>query len=228
MNKLILTLFLLLSQFAYSQNWKFEKPDYTKIEKNIQNKESNLFYDTLMKRFLKADSTMTLQEKRHLYYGYIFHKDYSPYSNSDYSDSLNTILEKQKSLEKVETNTIIDLTNKILSETPFDLNAFVYQLYALDKNKNKQAFKKRVTQMRIIIDALMSSGNGINEKQAFYVIYTSHEYNLLKVLGFKFGGTQSLIKHFDYLTLAENDSQLEGLYFDVSPCLNYLSKKFKD
>ena len=66
------------------------------------------------------------------------------------------------------------------------------------------------------------------KKEAFYVIYTSHEYDLLNILGFQFGGSQSLIEHYDYLTLAENEAKIEGLYFDVSPCLNSMSKMFKE
>ena len=31
------------------------------------------------------------------------------------------------------------------------------------------------------------------------------------ILGFQFGGTQSLIEHYDYLTLSENQAKIEGL-----------------
>jgi len=39
---------------------------------------------------------------------------------------------------------------------------------------------------------------------------------------------QSLIEHYDYLTVAKNDAKIEGLYFDVSPCLNSMSNMFKE
>ncbi|WP_452220862.1 DUF4919 domain-containing protein [Lacinutrix salivirga] len=227
MKKIILITFILIGHLSYSQDWDFEKPNYKKIEKNIKKKKSNLFYKTLMSRFQKADSTMTLDEKRHLYYGYIFDKNYSPYSRSDYRDSLRVVLRKEK-MDSLDLNRIVEFTNKMLFENPFNLNAINYQLYSLEKLGNKESFDKRVNQLRIIVDALMSSGNGKSKKEAFYVIYTSHEYDLLNFLGLQFGGSQSLIEHYDYLTIAENEDKLEGLYFDVSPCLKSLSKMFKE
>ena len=227
MKKIILVSFILISSLSYSQDWDFEKPNYKKIEKNIKKKNSNLFYESLMNRFQNADSTMTLEEKRHLYYGYTFDENYSPYSHSDYGDSLRVVLQKEK-LDSLDLIKVVDFTDKMLLDNPFDLNAINYQLYSLEQMGDKTTFNKKVTQLRNIVDALMSSGNGKNKKEAFYVIYTSHEYDLVNILGFQFGGSQSLIEHYDYLTLAENEAKIEGLYFDVSPCLNSMSKMFKE
>ena len=227
MKRIILITFILMSHLSFSQDWDFEKPNYKKIEENIQNKESNLFYEVLMNRFQQADSTMTLDEKRHLYYGYIFDENYSPYSRSDYGDSLRVVLRKEK-MDSLDFNKIVDYTTKMLFENPFDLNAINYQLFSLEQLGNEESFEKRAIQLRTIVDALISSGNGKTKEEAFYVIYTSHEYDLLNILGFQFGGSQSLTEHYDYLTIAENEIKLEGLYFDVSPCLNSMSKMFKE
>jgi len=215
-----------MSFLSYSQDWDFEKPNYKKIEKNIKKKKSNLFYESLMNRFQNADSTMTLEEKRHLYYGYRFDENYSPYSRSDYGDSLRVVFQKEK-LDSIDFIKAVDFTDKMLLDNPFDLNAINYQLYSLEQMGNKTTFNKKATQLKTIVDALMSSGNGTSKKEAFYVIYTSHEYDLLNILGFQFGGSQSLIEHYDYLTLVENEAKIEGLYFDVSPCLDSMAKMFK-
>ncbi|WP_127844639.1 DUF4919 domain-containing protein [Psychroflexus aestuariivivens] len=218
MRKIILITFILLSSFSYSQNWDFEKPNYEEIEKNIQNKNSNLFYESLMNRFLQADTTMTLEEKRHLYYGYSFDKNYAPYSHSSYGDSIRVVIQKER-LDSLDLNKIVDFADKMLLDKPFDLNAINYQLYSLKQIGNKKTYEKKLQQARILVDALMSSGNGKSKKEAFYVIYTSHEYDLINIIGFRYGGSQSLIEHYDYLTLAENEENIDGLYFDVSPCL---------
>ncbi|WP_299780011.1 DUF4919 domain-containing protein [uncultured Formosa sp.] len=227
MKNIVSILCLLVSFLSFSQDWNFEKPNYETIEKNIQNKNSNLFYDSLMNRYQKSDSTMTLEEKRHLYYGYSFHKNYSPYSSSNYSDSLSVVLQKKK-LEPIDLKNVITFTDSMLTKNPFDLRAMDYQMYALEKTGNTATYQNRVIQFRTTLDALMSSGNGASKEDAFYVIYTSHEYDLLGVIGFQFAGSQSLIEHYDYLTVAENKSNIEGLYFDVTPCLNSLNKMFED
>ncbi|WP_291866262.1 DUF4919 domain-containing protein [Maribacter sp.] len=226
MKKIIFVVLSLSSLQLYSQDWNFEKPDYTEIKKNIAEQNSNLYYPSLMDRFTKADSTLTLKEKRHLYYGYSFQEDYSPYAHSGFADSLQIILEL-KTHDTLEFKKIMTLGDSVLVKNPFELKTINYQLYALEKTDNIIGYRKKIAQFNIIIDALLSSGNGTTKEESFYVIYTAHEYDLLNILGFTFGGTQSLIEHYDYLKLAEGETKIEGLYFDVSPCLNSMTKIFK-
>ncbi len=88
-------------------------------------------------------------------------------------------------------------------------------------------FTKRRVQMSMIINTLENSGDGLSKKTAYYVISIAHEYELITILGFDFGGQQSLIEHYDYLKLSENDQQISGLYFYVSPCQKLLSGMFE-
>jgi hypothetical protein len=210
---------------AYAQKKDFNKPDYKAIENKISQEDSDFFYPKLLQRFLLADTTMSLDEKRCLYYGYTFQKTYSPYGHSDYRDSILLVLRKDDH-ESKDLLKIIEFSDSLLAFNPFDLRAINYQLYAFEKFGQKTEFDLRINQMRIIIDALLSSGNGRKKKTAFYVISTAHEYDLLSILGYEFGGQQSLIEHYDYLEVAKNPDKIDGLYFDVSPCLNSLNKMF--
>lgn len=227
MKKLLLIVFSLISTVSFSQDWDIETPDYKRIEKNIQDSKSNLFYDSLMTRYAAGDSTLNTEEKRHLYYGYTFQDAYAPYAFSSYRDSLATVLNQER-LDTAAFELIIQYTDVMLSENPFDMRALNYQLYSLEQIGNFEAFNIRVEQFSAILDAIISSGYGTSKEEAFYVISTSHEYEMLGILGFEFGGQQSLIEHYDYLTLKENNAELEGLYFDVSPCLNSLNSMFKE
>uniref|UniRef100_UPI00404A128C DUF4919 domain-containing protein n=1 Tax=Flavobacterium sp. TaxID=239 RepID=UPI00404A128C len=223
--KFILT-FLLFSVFSFSQDFTTEKPDYDQIEKEISNKKSDFYYPKLLEKFHKADTTMSLNEKRHLYYGFTFQDEYAPYSISDFNDSLRVVLRKENH-QKADLQKIIQISNSILAENPFDIRTMNYQLYAYDQLADKTAFDKRIFQMRTIFDVLMSSGDGLKPKTAFYVINTTHEYDLLDILGFEFGGEQSLQDHYDFLKVAKNEHNIEGFYFDVSPCLNSLNRMLK-
>ncbi|WP_460546254.1 DUF4919 domain-containing protein, partial [Echinicola sediminis] len=116
----------------------------------------------------------------------------------------------------------------ILASNPFDLRAMNYQLYAFEQLGDKVNFEKKIIQYTILIDALISSGDGSSTENAFHVIEVNHEYQLVDILGFEFGGMQSLLEgNYDYLTLKDNDLGLEGLYFDVSSCFKALSKMNK-
>lgn len=226
--RLLLSLITLFSCLLGSaQDWEFSSPNYKKIEKNIAKKKSNLYYENLLNRFNAFDSTMTLEEKRHLYYGFSFQDAYSPYGDSDYKDSLDNVLGKDdhgiSDLMK-----IVSFSDSILAENPFDLNSINFQLYALNELQQERIFNERLNQTRIIIDAILSSGDGSSEENAFYVIEVAHEYFILDVIGFEFGGSQSLKGQCDYLTLQENELSLEGLYFNVSACMRSLNKMFKN
>ena len=227
MKNVLVLAFFLLTNGTFGQDWKFERPSYKQIEKNISKKKSNLNYSELMQRFEAGDTTMTLEEKRHLYFGYTFHKKYSPYGRSDYSDSVRLIVRKD-SLDSGDLDKIIEFGNLALKDYPFDLGTMSYMLYAFSEKQEITSLKLMINQANIIFDTILSSGDGATEKTAFYVIDTSHEYELLKVIGLRYAGSQSLIKHYDYLTVAENEASIEGLYFDVSPCLNSLTKSLKE
>ena len=203
------------NQITIPSSWSFKKPDYKVIKENIRNTESTLFYPHLMDRFSLGDADMTLEEKRHLYYGYIFQDLYSPYSRSEHHEMLKALFQKDL-WEETDWVEMVSLTDLILSENPFDMKALDGQLFALEELEEHERFRERKTQLQIIVDTILSTGNGLSKKEAFYVIFHAHEYDLLHLLGYHFGGSQKLIGQNDYLLLAKNETKIKGLYFDIS------------
>lgn len=196
------------------------KPDYAGIEREIKDPESPYNFETLFEKYKSADSTLTIEDKRHLYYGYSFTKEYSPYKRSEAEQKLNDLLQKdnanRKDLEKV-----LKYTEEILKIYPFSLRMKEYRIYCF---KNLKRFKEAAAeefQVSVIIDAILSSGDGTSKDRCFYIINTINEYELISLLGFEFGGRQTLIENrYDYLTLHDNSYSLDGLYFDVSRCID--------
>lgn len=216
MKSFISVLFLLFSATAFCQTEEFSKPDYKQIEKNTGDKKSPLYFDTLFDRYKKADSTMTIEEKRHLYYGYSFQKDYSPYSISDAQEELNEILRSEKT-DKKTLEKLLKVSGKVLEDYPYGIRIKEYRVYAFKQLGKYKEARAEETQASIIIDAILSTGDGSTQENSFYVINTSNEYEILDILGFRFGGDQQLIEHkYDYLTLAENSYNIKGFYFDVT------------
>jgi hypothetical protein len=226
MKQLLTFVLILFVTGLFAQNVEIKRPDYKQIEKNIQKKDSPLYYENLMKRFNASDTTFTLDEMRHLYYGYSFQPKYSPYGRSDYEEKIRELL-NQNEISVDELYEVVHLCDSSLLQYPIDLRCRNYQLYALDQLKLIEQFNKRIIQIRILYDAMLSSGDGLSKKTAFYVINARHEYDILNALGLKFGGMQSLIDHYDYLELTDNPQQIEGMYFDITPCLNSMKNMFK-
>lgn len=219
-------LFIIISIYstAVAQESNFEKPNYQTIEKNIKDKKSDFYYPKLMARYELSDTTMTIEQKKHLYYGYIFQPKYNPYEQSEASEKLSEVINKE-TLSEEDLTEIIKLSGQALKENPLDIRSLNYRLYSLEQQKKTDELQKNLIKLEIIVDALVSSGDGITKETAFYVIDTMHEYDLLAMFGFRYAGEQSLIEHYDYLTVAKNEENIKGLYFDVSPCLDFLKKK---
>ena len=225
-SRLMIIMLLLPAFVSFGQSHKFKQPDYKKIEANITNKKSKFYFPVLMERFKKADLTLTLEEKRHFYYGYSFQPTYSSHGKTNFSDSINAILSKDE-INENDLQRIIELGDLALAINPLDLQVMSYQLYVFGANPDSKQYKDKFTQIHIIIDAILSSGNGKTQETAFFVIFTSHEYEVLNMLGLEFGGKQQLIKQYDYLTVSKNDWGIKGLYFDITPCLSFSHGSFR-
>ncbi len=228
MKKHFLFLLLVTSMTVTAQNQKFVKPDYKAIKKEVAKKNSLYFYETLMNKFNSADTTMTIEEKRHLYYGFTNSDKYSSFYTGKANDSLRSVI-NQKNLEDKDFKKIITYGTAVLKENPFDLRTLNIMAYAYEKQNNLVAAKNSAIQISIIIDAIFSTGDGTSKENAFYVINVPHEYDMISILGFQYGGSQSLVNGtYDYLTLAENSYGIKGLYFDISASLNKMSDMLKD
>ncbi|MCX2743310.1 DUF4919 domain-containing protein [Mangrovivirga sp. M17] len=213
-------IFIILSLFtiakSYSQQNDFLDPDYEAIQKSINNVESPFYFEHLMSQFEKGDSTMSLQEKRHLYYGYSFHPDYSPYSRSVYLDSINVILSRSDSAI-INNKKFLIYSDSALSDNPFNL-FILDKLYYYHKAKGNNPMAEIIlAKINIILDAMLSTGDGITRETAIHVIYTSHEYFVINVFGLEYGGKQKNIDNYDFLSVQDNEFQLKGLIFNITP-----------
>lgn len=227
MKKRIILITLLISAVnLYSQNFDYKKPDYTQIEKIIQDEYSEFYYPKLMERYRNSDTTLTIQDYRILYYGFMFQDAYSPYGTSDYVDSVRQVFSKD-SLQPDDFKTVIRFQKKILEEHPFnlrDLNTLTFAYYQIGDTISTALIYFKLDK---IIEAILSTGDGETEYSGWHVISVSHEYDLLNILGFEFGGMQTLTNNqCDFLKVNDNEYGIQGLYFDVGMLLKRQSAFF--
>ena len=204
----------------------FVKPDYEEIKANIADKKSNLYYPKLWKRYQEGSGYMTLEEKRHLYYGYVFHKNYSPYISIFDSEQAKAILSKEEPTQS-EWKKLIALLDAALNVEPFQCRYLHYQSVAYNNLKEFDKATQIDWKRECIIDALSSTGDGLERESAIHVITVASEYDYLyfNYLSMK---EQSLISGgYDLLRLDSNERALEELWFDVNQPLNFLNKAMK-
>ena len=217
MKKLLTLVLLLGTALLYAQDTVYYlKPDFKIIEKNINNKSSNFYYEKLFNRYSKGDSTLTMEEKQHLYFGYSFKEEYNPYYTSDSIQVIRTLINTDN-LSKKDMQRVLALTTEALKGYPFDLSLMGYRSFFLrELGKDKEAAAEGV-RADIILDAILSTGDGTTKQTCLYTISVGNEYEIINILGLTFGGTQKFIDtKYDYLSIKENDQGITGLYFDVS------------
>lgn len=186
-----------------------------------------MYYPNLLERYTRGDSTMTVEEKQHLYYGFLFHENYAPYRSSGFEDSLRQVLTREP-LNEADFLAIVRFSDSVLARNPFSTRTLNYQAYAYRKLGRQDQWRKNVHKFRAILDAIINSGDGKSTETAFFVTSVEHEYSLIHALDFEFGGTQRLVDgQYDYMALKENDFNVEGLYFNVSASMDHLNRSLR-
>ncbi|MDO5664299.1 MAG: DUF4919 domain-containing protein [Bacteroidia bacterium] len=222
----IITLLAVFSVTLFAQYDEPTAPDYKLIERNIKNSSSNLNYSNLMERYELGDSTMTIDEMRHLYFGYVFQPTYNPVDTSQYNAKMATVLNRQHFSEE-NYQAVLQFADSLLTEDPFNMRALSAKLLVYAQKNNVDAYKKTARKRNIVQRAIISSGDGMEKSTAYYVIKVSHEYDLLGFLGFQFGGQDKIERNCNCnsLTLAPNRFGVDKMYFNISPTFDYARRK---
>lgn len=229
MNRLIL-FFLMLPAFALAQPSGFVKPDYAEIEKAIANKESAYYYPPLLKRYKANDTILKKDEYKYLYYGNHFYHDPSDKIKEDtIAENRLRAINKKDTLSVAEHRERIALYKKQLEQHPFSM-ADMNQIYASAREINDSVNTKiYMHKLRKLVAVIMSTGDGMTDATGLHVLAVPDEYFMLRVLGYTFGGSQTLTKNpCDYLTVKSNKDNVQGVYFDVTQMMASLQKSLID
>lgn len=221
MKKLILiAILLILVPFTFAQEIRNTPPDYKATEQTIKDPESRFFYPKLLARLQDADETLTIEEFRHLYYGYTFQKEYQPYKRNVNAAKLQDYLRKQ--LEKSDVTAVEALANNVLKEEPFNVSA-IRLLIRTNAIKGDDAASKKIAKIyQNIMVTILSTGDGTSCGTAFHVQSIDHEYVIMNLMKLRMQ-SQKLLGKCDYLEFHKdfpkpnkNGKQLDGFYFNIS------------
>ena len=209
--------FLAILLFIGANAQETVKPDYALIEKNIKDKNSPYFYSNLLERYNAADVSLTVEERRHLYYGFaVLDKPVDEVAMKETENKLKEALHKQNPT-LADLNDVVTYTGQLLEVYPFSITMMQYRVYCLKAlNRYEEAAKVR-EQSDIIIDAMLSSGDGTTPENCIHVIDVKNEYELVGILGFEPQGEEYMISNkYNYVVINKNSYDLPGLFFDTT------------
>lgn len=227
---------------ASTKKLEVRKVDFEEIRKATQDSvDGHYYYPRLMAAYLRNDTialndtlpsgavkrgeVMTVEDYRHLYYGYVFQEDYNPFRMSEFSEKLEHLYDK-KEFSREESVQIRDNARLALNDNIFDLRQMMFCIFAFKEiGKDNLA---RIYQFRLnhIVAAIMSSGQGTQE-HPWVVTSVEHEYNIINFLGYVATSHEEIEGNIDYIRVNKKDSRSpEGFYFDVSKIMEVANKKF--
>ena len=200
-----------------------EKPDLEAIRKATLNSKHKYYYPTLWEKYNRKDTTaMTPEEFRHLYLGYMFQEDYDPFRegfDTSVADSIRLKIGKTE-LTREEKEIIKTYAEKALKNNPFDLRQMSYLVQALNLMEKKFTAGLWEYRLKNILGAIKSTGTGLSQDNAFFVIYPMHEYDMLQLLGYTPVDAEYQEPGFDYIKVKPDGSEkikkpASGFYFNV-------------
>jgi len=151
-----------------------------------------------------------------LYYVYIFQPEYSPSAHLPLTDSLLAIMSKDQ-IGPDQYKLVIKYAGAILDKSPFDMRYLDPLIYAYRMQGRNDLAAMLEFKLGRILETIFTSGDGLTEESAFHVISVSHEFDMLRALGFGFAGTQSVRQgQYDYVKVEKNDFGIQGMFFNVS------------
>ena len=192
-------------------------PDYKRIKKEINTEGSEFYYPELLRRFQAADTTLSLEQIRHFYYGTATRPDYDPYKMAKI-DALREAFEKDTP-NKEDWEKAANEIDKELETDPTNIRFHLYKhiiysnLYGQDSEKAVDAHNQVV----MLLSAVTSTGDGSSKETAFHVISVADEYGIMDIFGLS-PTMQSLVEDkgqsYDVMELKENKYGLESMYFN--------------
>ena len=117
-----------------------EKPDLEKIRTQTLDPASPFYFPKLMAKFTRNDTTMTNEEYRNFYLGYMFQEDYDPYRTSPYS-GVTDELRMKATHTKEEIDTIRKYAELSLRDNPFDLRQMSFLVHVLKEKRKDMSAK---------------------------------------------------------------------------------------
>jgi hypothetical protein len=196
--------------------------NYDSVKLAVTDPEKDTYYPKLLQRFNHFDTTLTLQDYRLLYYGYAFDAGYSPYYNDG-------TMEIAQFVKKRKYDKALEICDRILAKNPTALATNSYKGFVLMNMAENDSTRRYAIRYKKMLDAILSSGDGLTCETAFKVIYVSDEYTLLRdVFEANPHGRRTNAPCDRFSIGKAKNYTASTIYFDYSADMIYFKQKFPD
>ncbi len=168
----ILTITMALVSFGQDFEFNYNN-DYNKILSQTNDSSSNLFYDKLLNRFNKNDTTLSDYEVLCLLIGYTDNIYFKPYNY------LKTEREIYDLNDEGKYNIVIVKCDSFLNFVPVSQQALIEKSFAFHKLGKKDSADFYSWKFQKIMWAMYRSGNGLTPETAFFSLGPADGQNFI-------------------------------------------------
>lgn len=213
--------FTLLTFTLYAREAGYPAPpDDNAILAAIIDPDSPYNYSVLMTRYQAGDTTLTLEEYRHLYYGYIWQPEYKPFETIKARDNILEILAQDKAPEYQDYMEIIRNGNEVMRRDPFSPSNINFLIYAFGQVKDESNELKNFYRLNMIKRTILSSGDGMKVNTAWHVTRFEHATDIMGSMNMKYRKPIVIDRETEYYTLESRGPDGEkGYYFNYGRVL---------
>ena len=204
-----------------SERTALGKPDLKAIQAATTDEHSQFYYPTLLKAFLRSDTTMTSTEYQYFYYGTLFQEDFDPYRPPVDSAKLSEIQALYYKTEhtNAEEKAMLRYAEESIQDNPLDLVQLKNKIYVLQKQRKDNLAKIWKNKLNHLLYVIASSGTGRSKESPWVVVYPRHEFDVFNISGMKVLTQEYEFPHFDHITAGAENHAPEDYYFDLGPLL---------
>lgn len=220
MKSLITFFFFIIAGSAIAQN-NFRPINRDSVKLAVTDAAKDTYYPKLLDRFNHFDTTLTLDDYRLLYYGFVFQDEYHALFND--KEGVISELAGRKKYDKA-----LEECNSVLEKMPVGLKANFYKGLLLNQIAESDSAKGYAIRYKMLLDAVLSSGDGLTCETGFRAISVSDEYNILRTYLSKSNPLHTTVYPCDKFKISKSDKfNARTIYFDISESFRNMEKLFK-
>lgn len=197
-------------------------PDLPAIQQAVADASSKFYYPDLLRRFLSNDTLMDAADFEHFYYGTLFQEDYDPYRPAYNEDEFKAIepLYYQQSHTRAERDLMLQYAQAAIADNPLDLIQLKNLIFVYEQNKKVHLARIWKNKLNHLLETIAMSGTGVDQDNAWVVVYPRHEFDFLNITGITVLNTEFEPPYYEKVAVnRKTDKAPEAYYFNLQPIL---------
>lgn len=210
---------LLLPMGLRAEEPELRIPDEDDILRQTLSTTSPYYYTNLMLNYRNGTAPLTSDGYYYLYYGYAYQEEYRPFAENKALDLMLDIMAginpEMPTVGQLEA--LIERGAEAMEADPFNpkvLNMMAYAYGALGDTEREELY---FNHLNGILQAIESTGTGLQEKSPWHVLMFSHAYDVVASKGYTYNEGRIISRTVEFIPLTRKTAdKTKGFYFDYS------------